>query len=519
MQSLIIAVFSQRSLPVVGAFVLLCFGVAFSQDDIYPTVLYSGVNPFTVSASDGISKIEIYTADGWKPLVIGQRTRNYKVMTTPIFSHCAKQATFKVFVERIDRNFEIEFRVTDCQGSRTKHSVDLENVWTLYHEDFGTVTLDDKPCHTFVVQSNGGDFIVDGVTCASKQFQIFYPFREPPIKLRGTQTYRYSVCFTPFRTGRLKVPVNVLIRRGQPAGGYTTYVVADTAYVNVIKPPERNVVPDIPPRVVEPPPRPRPPRLPPSGPTTPPKPPARVLTAYPLDAEELPDFIEPTTVAGKVPELTSPVSPEFISDPTTFRTILTPTARTLSKGQGFLASYDGAGILAGYGVSDQLTVMGGGLYVPPGLSKALALSLGGKYAVYQEDELRIAGGLQANYSSTNESEVVSAASYVTGNYGTIDRAVNLTVGYSWRRHFPTDTSIAPFTRLATLVGVGGDHRFANRWKVATEIFVIEDSEYQPLAVTLRYFGNRFALDAGVTIDLIPENGLTPLPVLSGVWTW
>lgn len=519
MQSLIISVFSQRSLLAAAVLSFLCAGIASSQDDIYPTVLYSGVNPLTVSASDGIDKIEVYTADGWKPLVIGQKTRNYRVMTTPIFSHCAKKVTFKVFVERIDRNFELELRVTDCDGSRTSYSLDLENVWTLYHEDFGTVTLDDKPCHTFVVQSNGGDFIVDGVTCASRQFQIFYPFREPPVKLRGTQTYRYSVCFTPLRTGRLKVPVNVLIRRGQPAGGYTTYVVADTAYVNVIQPPERNIVPDPPPRVIEPPPKPRPPQLPPSGPTTPPKPPARVITAYPLGPEELPDFIEPTVVAEKVPDVVLPESPEYVFDPTTFRTILTPTARTLGKGQGFVASYDGAGILAGYGVSDQLTVIGGGVYVPPGISKALAISLGGKYAFHQTDEFRVAGGFQANYSSTDESDVVSAAPYVTGNYGTIDRAVNVTVGYSWRRHSPSDTSIAPFTRLAALVGVGGDYRFANRWKVATEIFAIEDSEYQPLAVTLRYFGNRFAIDAGVAVDLIPENGLTPLPVVSGVWTW
>ena len=503
----------------VGVLFLLSLNTTFSQDQIYPTALYSGVNPLTISSSDGIDKIEIYMAGEWKPLVIGQRTRNYRVMTTPVFGYCAKEASFRIFVQRIDRNFEIELRVTDCDGSRTKYSLNLENVWTLYHEDFGTVTLDDRPCHTFVVQSNGGDFIVDGVTCTSRQFEILFPFKEPPVKLRGRQTYRYSVCFTPIRTGQLKVPINVLIRRGQPTEGYTSYVVADTAYVNVILPPRDRTTPDPPLIVVEPPPRPRPPSLPPDGPSTPPKPPARVLAAVPVPPEKLVEFVEPEQIPNKVHGIGQPKQQVFVSDPTTFRTILTPTARTLGKGRGFIASYDVAGIVGGYGITDRLTVIGGGLYVPPGIGDALAVTLGGKYELFQKNELRIAGGIQTNYSSTDESEIFSAASYLTANYGSIDRAINITAGYSWRRHIPGDTSIAPFTRQAPFVGIGGDHRFANRWKIASEAFVIQDSEFQPLALTLRYFGHDFAIDAGIAIDMVPDNGIIPLPIVSGIWTW
>lgn len=506
-----------------GALIVLFFVfasiTAAAQDRIYPTVLYSGVNPFTVRASDGIDKIEIYTDDGWKPLVIGQKTRFYKVMTTPIFGPCAREATFRIFVERIDQNFDIEIRVTDCSGSRTKYSVGLENVWTLYHEDFGTVMLGDRPCHTFVVQSNGGDFIVDGVTCASRQFEILFPFRAPPVKLRGTQTYRYSVCFTPLRTGRLKVPVNVLIRREQPAGGYTTYIVADTAYVNVIPAPEEHAVPDPPRPVVIPPVRPRPPKLPPDGPDIPPAPPARVLTAYPLEPGQLPDFPGPEEIADRSPDLAQPDIPEFISDPTTFRTILTPSARSVGKGRGFVGSYDVAGIIAGYGLTDRVTLIAGGLYAPPGVGDALAVSVGGKYEIHREENFRIAAGLQTNFSSTEESDILSGAFYTTANYGNVDRAVNLTAGYSWRRHTPADTGIAPFSRQALLAGVSGDVRFARNWKVAGEMFVIQDTDYQPIAITLRYFDKRFALDAGVAVDLVPEDGLVPLPVLSAVWTW
>lgn len=502
------------------AFLLTSSGT-FAQNSIYPTVLYSGVNPFTVSASDGIEKIEIYTNDGWKPLVIGLRTRYYRVMSSPVFRRCAKQATFSLFVERIDQNFDVEIRVTDCDGSRRKYSVGLENTWTLFYEDFGTVTLDDRPCHTFSVQSNSGSFVVDKVVSSSNQFEIRYPFRKPPLRIQGAQVYRYSVCFTPRQVGRIQIPIYVHIRREQPVGEYTTYIVADTAYVNVIPSPNaRTPVRTPPPPVVAaPPPRPRAPRLPPDGPTPPPKPAPQVLEAQPMAPESLVDFVESTPIVEE-PVLDDTTTPEeFIFDPTTFRTILTPTARSLGKGRGFVGSYDVAGIVAGYGLTDRLTIIGGGVYVPASINETFAVSGGAKYEFYRDEMLRAAGGVQINFSGTEESEIFLAAPYATVNYGTLDRSASLTAGYSWRRHSPSDTSIAPFTKQAILVGAGGDFRFANRWKVAGEIFYIQNSEFQPLALTLRYFGHRFAIDGGIAVDMTPDETVAVLPVLSVLWTW
>lgn len=505
-------------LSLICGLVLLTPLTAVAQNRIYPTVLYSGVNPFTVTADDGIERIEIYTDDGWKPMVIGERTRYYRVMTTPIFRRCAKQATFMIFVERIDRDVEVEVRVTDCDGDRRSYSMELENTWTLFYEDFGTVTLDDRPCHTFSVQSNGGSFIVDRVSSPSNQFEIRYPFRRPPLRIEGTQTYRYSVCFTPRRVGRIKVPIFVHVRRGQPVGEYTSYIVADTAYVNVIEPP-RSRTPgrtSPPPVAVAPP---RPPRLPPVEPTPPPKPPPVILEARPQEPEPLPEFIDVAETEELLVPTIRPTAEEFVFDPTTFRTILTPTARSLGKGRGFVASYDVAGILAGYGLTDRLTVLGGGLFVPASINETFAVSGGAKYEFHRTEHLRAAAGVQMNYSSTDESQILLGAPYATVNYGTIDRSASITAGYSWRRHSPADTSIAPFTRRALIAGVGGDLRFANRWKVAGELFFLENSEFQPLALTLRYFDNRFAIDGGVAVDVTPDDEFTVLPVISIVWTW
>ena len=495
----------------------------FGQDRIYPTALYSGMNPLTVYAVDGISKIEMRTRSGWKPISIGYTTRFYRILTSPIFGYCATQATFSVWVERIDHDFEIEIRVTDCDGSKRTYDLSLENTWSLYHEDFGTVTLDDKPCHTFVVESIGGDFIVDDVESPSRQFSIRYPFKKPPVRIRGSKTYRYSVCFKPERIGRIKVPINVLIRRGQPVGKYTTYVVADTAYVNVINPSRPHRPNPDPPTVTPPPrPKPKPPKRPPGGPEPPPAPPPQAFPTEPIPGEPpFPDSAGPLISEMPISVDTVPIDPlpEFVHDPTTFRTILTPTARSLGKGRGFLASYDVAGIVAGYGPTERLTLIGGGVFVPSFISKTVAATLGGKYELYRSPVFRVAGGIQGNLSSTDQSDILSVAPYVTANWGTLDYSATITAGYSWRRHTPSDTAVPPFEQRAALVGVGGDYRFARHWKVAGEAFLLENSEFQPVALTLRWFNNRFAVDGGLAFDLTPDDGLQVVPVVSGIWTW
>ena len=511
-----------RLLPFI-ALALLCLShtATIGQDRLYPTSLYSGMNPLTVYDVDGISKIEMKTRDGWEPITLSYKTSYYRVMTAPVFGYCAKQTTFSLWVERIDRNFEVEIRVTDCDGSKRTYDLDLENVWSLSHEDFGTVTLDDKPCHTFVVKSLGGDFIVDKVESPSRQFSIRYPFKKPPLRIRGIRTYRYSVCFRPERLGRIKAPIFVHIRRGQPVGKYTTYVVADTAYVNVIEPSRpKNPDPDPPP--ITPPPRPKPPRMLPGGPVPPPPPPPHAFPIEPIPGEPLfPDSAG--LLISEKPSSFDTIAleplPEFVHDPTTFRTILTPTARSVGKERGFLASYDVAGIVAGYGPTERLTLIGGGIFVPSFISETFVATLGAKYEFYRGEEFRVAGGIQGNLSNTNKSNIVLILPYLTANWGVLDYSATVTTGYSWRRHSPSDTAVPPFEQRAVLVGLGGDYRFANNWKVAGEVFLLENSEFQPAALTLRWFNNRFAVDGGLAFGLTPDNGLQVLPLLSGVWVW
>ena len=495
------------------------------QAGIYPTVLYSGVNPIGISEPEGIASIQIDIGRGWQTLRTGVRNSSVRVLKGATFGRCAKKASFSLYIDRIDRPLRVRIRVRKCGGGSETYSLALENTWNLFHEDFGTVTLNDRPCHTFVVQADGGRFVIDRVESPSGQFEISYPFRKPPITIIGRRTYRYSVCFTPTQVGRVKVPIYVHIRRGEPVGRYKTYIVADTAYVNVVR--GRRSRPDPDPEPVQkierpkPKPKPRAPKPPPSGPEEPPVPVPSLDMATPIEGDPLvPDdhtvvFIE----AAPVEHPTLPVYETPIFDPTTFRRILSPSARPLKQGDGFVGSYDVAGLIAGYGVTDNFSLIVGGAWVPEGLGDFTALSAGAKYTLVDRETFDLSAGLQANLTSTPASDIVSAAPYVAADLGTRDYRLGATLGYSWRRHTPSDTTIAPFERRALLLGLGGDYRLARHWKLAGEAFWIGGTEIQPLALTLRWFNERLAIDAGVVLDMVPEEGFVAAPLVSGVWVF
>lgn len=505
---------------IVGATLLLLLP-AILQGAIYPTVLYSGINPIGISEPNGIASIEINTGSGWRRMRDGMRTPYFRVINAPSFSRCAKKASLSLYVERIDVPLSVRFRVTDCRGGRESYSLALENTWNLFHEDFGTVTTADRPCHTFMVQADGGEFVIDRVESPSNQFTIHYPFREPPITIVGRKTYRYSVCFTPTGVGRVKVPIYVHIRREQPVGRYTTYIVADTAYVNVV--PSRSRPDPDPPPVIrqQPPPRPDPPRMPPGGPEIPPAPKPVLAVAEPVEGEPLVPERDEIVLRdpGPTPEVILPEYEEPIFDPTTFRRILSPSARGIGEGKGFLGSYDIAGLVAGYGVSDRLSLIAGGAWGPESLGDFGAGTFGAKYTVIDRGALHLAGGLQLNLTSSPTSDIYSVAPYVVVDIGTLDYGIGGTLSYTWRRHLPSDSAIPPFERPALLVGIGGDYRFARHWKVAGEAFLIGGSEFQPAALSLRWFNDRLAIDGGVTVDLVPDAQLRVFPLISGVWTF
>ena len=501
-----------------------------AQDiSVYPPVLYSGLNVITITAPNGLSRILRGSSAGWSDLVSGLNTPQYKIISGPSFSECARKATFIVFVKTMNTEVNLHLRAIDCRRNTERITLGLENTWNVYREEFGNVTLGATACRTFQVGAEGGEFIVDSIGSPAANFQIRYTGGRPPLRIPSSGIFYYSVCFNATKLGRVRMPIYVFLRRRYPAGGQNTFVVSDTAYVNVVPSPIAQT-PRTPPAV-----RPVPPKNPPLVaqppaliiPKQPPPPDTpKVIpraTAVRLRQERMtPAPVERPAITGRA-ETEPTFTQEFLTDPTTHRVVIMPTARPIDSGKIFLSNYELAGWLAGYGVNDRLSLLGGVLYVPSFISNNLVVTAGGRYEVYRQGAVQGAVGAQGNYSRSDLSSIILLSPYGVASVGDDDKRASLLVGYTWRRHFPADSGVAPFNKSAVVLGVGGDYRLGEHWKVAAEAFLLQEAEYQPLVLTLRYFGRRFAIDGGLGVDLGLLGGRTDgirlAPVLTGTWVF
>ncbi|MEO5931537.1 MAG: hypothetical protein ABIR47_16505 [Candidatus Kapaibacterium sp.] len=498
---------------------------------IYPDELYSGLNTVTITAPEGLASIQFTDGRGSPgPLLTGRETSQYRVVTGPTFTRCATKTTFMIYVKDISRTLSLYFRVADCEGNSSRLRLSMDETWEVFREDFGTVVLGAPACHMFTVASRMGDFILDSVASPSKLFTIHYTAARPPLRLHNGQQYHYDVCYIGTRTGPIKMPIFTYLRRSSPAGGMGTFLVADTALINVVLPRERPIA------VNRPPVRPRPQVLlaPPVDiiiPKAIPRPVVKIDTPRVIPkviasrarsvAVILPSPVSVSTGTAPIPA--PPLPDEPIADPTTHRVLLMPTARSIDSGKFFVANYDLAGFLVGAGLGDRTTLLGGVLYVPGSTSHNLVLTGGGRYEVYRKGIVRGAVGAQAGYSESNISSIILASPYAVISVGDDDRRASLAAGYSWRRHTPKDTLLGPFSQQAAVLAVGGDYRIGGNWKIVGEAYLLQDASYRPLVVTLRYFTSHLAIDGGVGVDLgiagEARRGVTVLPVITATWVF
>lgn len=231
------------------------------------------------------------------------------------------------------------------------------------------------------------------------------------------------------------------------------------------------------------------------------------------------------------------IGPDY-TDPTTFRTIALPSSIVPPAGTVTTGVYDLVGIQAGYSITDNVMVLAGG--VPPlrsswiGASdeeatQALAYSVGLKAGFRIDDQWTVAGGYQWGQSTYDrlattgtESRITFNALYATVGFGDDDSRASLYIGYAFKRHvtmFP-----GTFDADATIIAGGYDFRIARRWKLCSEVVFMRTMTFVPVTLTARYFGETFALEAGVAVLAIPAGGSAstspPLvPMVSWVKRW
>jgi hypothetical protein len=397
----------------------------------------------------------------------------FTTVSVPKIQECPKSVNVGVTVRRATTNEQVEFTVFDCDGRFTTHTISAEN-WTVREEFTGNIVVGKDTCLDCRIESGEGK-LVDSIVVSDPRMHVEMPApSNGPWQVQGGVDFHYRVCYRATEVDTSRESIRLYIRRQYPNGGLTHYVIEKPILaVGVLPPPPKE----------QPKPRPRLPELPP------------------------------------------------LRDPTTFRNILMPTAEPVERGRFFVGTYDLAGWLAGYGVTERLTLMVGGAFVPEFISQLAMGTVGAKFEALHSDMLQGAVGFQYGYSSTAESDIAASTPYAVLSLGDHEQRISLAAGYTWKRHTLASTKEV-FDRNAAVVAIGGDLTVARGWKIAAETYFIESSGIAPVAVTVRRFGEHFAVDLGVGIDVSHVGSVTGTgtlsgeirdlriaPILSAIWVW
>ncbi len=220
-----------------------------------------------------------------------------------------------------------------------------------------------------------------------------------------------------------------------------------------------------------------------------------------------------------------------VKDPTAYREVVAPTARTMKAGSYAVGDVDGLGVLGFYGITDNIMVQAGGVIpIPLGGKSTFVYSIGVKGGMALTKEIGIAAGYQfvkSRYdnSATDgvESNVTVHAPYIVGTYGDDDARGSLAIGYAFKHHV---TLVEPngFNADAILLTLSGDVRVGARWKICGESYTFHNLGYVPIVGTLRYLGDGYTLDAGLAyIGITTGDTVAPslpvFPVLSAIWNF
>lgn len=444
-------------------------GTVSAQDIVYPPELYPGTNVITIKVPTGIREIR------------ATHTPNMTVEGTGLLS-CSDEHALYATVYTASQPVSLQLIIIDCRNRRHVQNLTLNTVWTVDRNRFSTVEVGETVCRDFQIRSTSPDILIlDSIAAADPRAEIRLPGRLPT-RIDSPELYVYEVCFSADEPGIFRFPVTTWMRRRYPSGGYTTYPVADTGYVQVV--PKR-----------EPPP--------------------------------------PDTVEGFTPVIEEPP----ISDPTIFRTIAVPNAIVPKRGHGYVGVYDVLGITAGYSLDDHMMILAGGALPTPddwgGIHGEIfgAYSLGIKLGLPLADDLDIAAGYQwgrsffdretVSTADTFRSEITVHAPYLALSYGDDDSRLSATTGYAFKHHVKPNTE---FDENVAFLAIGGDQRIARHWKLAAEIIIMEKLGVVPLVGSVRYFSERYAIDVGVGyVGITTGDTRTPaiplVPVVSGVFVF
>jgi hypothetical protein len=423
-----------------------------SETRYYPEEIYRGENVVTITNADGIDRIRFRSSAGVH-------------VTLPRVMGCPTTIDVRVVLDNATEKESVTFLVNDCKGGFASSTLESDN-WSVFEHTIGPLAVGADTCTEAQVSVNEGlvddatqkvsyGKQIDSIVSNDRDVRVVLPPKERGIwEARYGRPLFYQICYAPSRADTFTTFVRLYVKRRQPNKGLTNYELEKPVTLRSFVPP--------PPKPVEP-----------------------EISAVPA-----------------VPPLV---------DPTTFRNVVMPTAETLAKGEFFGGNFDVAGWLGGYGITDDLMVMGGGAFIPEFIQQVTVGTIGAKYRAVNTGLVQASVGMQYAYSSS-ETNISVFAPYGVVSVGTRAYRISIAGGYSWKHH---TTPLAEFDENASIVSVGGDVTVRRGWKLAAETYFIEKSGLRPFTLTSRWFGERLAFDLGLIVDLEGTSGVEGNGTLSG----
>lgn len=177
----------------------------------------------------------------------------------------------------------------------------------------------------------------------------------------------------------------------------------------------------------------------------------------------------------------------WFENPNATRLFVGPTGRTLGRGQGFVADVDVVIASANVGLTDRITIGGGGLLIPT----VTLWFVSPKVGLIRGDQFNlsvgaVAGGIGGNGDfSTRRGDDIAGIAYVAGTFGGTDHSLTLALGNGFAG---SKVSGRPAVML------GGETRVARRISLVSENYVIPALSAPLVSYGLRFMGEKIAVD-------------------------
>lgn len=375
-------------------------------------------------------------------------------VVVPRITGCPTSVDVTVQVDDAVTEEQVGFTVYDCTGEFTSETL-LSDHWQILHHRIAPIPVGGDTCTDAAVTVEGQQRkVIDSMVSDDPAVRI-----EMPARVGGewaaiaTEPLAYRICFQPAVADTHTTQLRLYVKRRVPHMGLTNYVITKPVTVLGFTPPE------------------------------------------PEEPEE--------------PE--TPGLPPLL-DPTTFRNVIMPTAETLPKGKIFAGNYDIAGWIGGYGLTDDLMLIGGGAFIPEFVKKVAVGTLGAKYRPLKIGLVEASVGVFGAYSSA-ETNISVFAPFGVVSIGSRSNRISIAGGYIWKHHSSGDS--LDFDENATVFAIGGDVTVKRGWKLLAETYFIEKSGLRPITITSRWFGERIAFDLGLIVDLESTDGFQGTGALSG----